>query len=75
MTCVNDQAGTRTQNQRLKRPMLYQLSYPVGVARHFEGCQPNRQADEAFETKKNINHLSCPLFDRICRRTKLSGSV
>ena len=26
----NDRAGTRTQNQRLKRPMLYQLSYPVG---------------------------------------------
>lgn len=49
---LNDQAGTRTQNQRLKRPMLYQLSYPVGVARHFEGCQANRQAHELLELWK-----------------------
>ena len=27
----NDRAGTRTQDQRLKRPMLYQLSYPVDI--------------------------------------------
>ena len=27
----NDRAGTRTQDQRLKRPMLYRLSYPVEV--------------------------------------------
>jgi hypothetical protein len=28
---VNDRAGIRTQDLRLKRPMLYQLSYPVGL--------------------------------------------
>jgi len=33
----NDRAGTRTQDPRLKRPMLYQLSYPVNQAPHSNG--------------------------------------
>ena len=31
--CVNDRGGARTHDQRLKRPMLYQLSYPVDPER------------------------------------------
>jgi hypothetical protein len=28
---ASDRAGTRTQDQRIKSPLLYRLSYPVSV--------------------------------------------
>lgn len=38
-------AGTRTPNQRLKRPLLYQLSYqPISKARETKGLHPGTQA-------------------------------
>ena len=39
----NGRAGTRTLDQRLKRPLLYQLSYPAWVVVHFTGSGTGRR--------------------------------
>ncbi len=48
---MTESAGTRTQDPRLKRPMLYQLSYAPGVlilTRHFRAVNTTHH-----------DHVSC----------------
>ena len=58
-------AGTRTRDQRLKRPLLYRLSYQPGTAermavvdRHSRGIEPAREASAKSKSVGKLINLT-----------------
>ncbi len=55
----SDRAGTRTQDQRIKSPLLYQLSYPVqcGEARRGKTVMPKSEWFDSFDSNLTDSFL------------------